>query len=121
MVPATLAGLLPGPLLAGAVFTAAQVSMQMLIVGAAALWTTGTTLEASLVIAAYYGIGIAAGMLAVVAPGGILVREGAFVALSSAIVPPAEAVTLAAALRLIFTGFDLMAGALVVVLQRRSK
>lgn len=107
----------PRPLLAGAAFTSAQVAMQMLIVGAMAFWTTGTGLQGSLAIAAYYGIGIAVGMLAIIAPGGILVREGTFVALSSAALGSAEAVTLAAALRLIFTGFDLMAGALVMVVK----
>lgn len=75
---------------------------------------------ATLAIASSYGVAVVAGVLVVFMPGGIGVREVAFVALSSAWISSAEAIALAAVLRLLFTVFDLLAGVLAGGLRLRE-
>lgn len=61
-------------------------------------------------LAGSYGLALVAGMLVVVAPGGIGVREAAIVSLSSPWLGVPEAVVLAAMLRLFAVVMDLLAG-----------
>lgn len=67
-------------------------------------------LAASSAVAACYGLAVAAGLAAIFAPGGMLVREATFVAISSHWLSYPQAIAFAAVMRLVFTCFDLMAG-----------
>lgn len=68
-------------------------------------------------VAACYGLAIAIGLAAIVAPGGMLVREAAFVAISSNWLPYPQAIAFAAVMRLVFTCFDFMAGFAAIGMQ----
>jgi uncharacterized membrane protein YbhN (UPF0104 family) len=59
-------------------------------------------------------LAMTAGFLVVIAPSGIGVREGVFVAALSPVLPPREALAVALAARLVFTVADLIAAAVVV-------
>lgn len=68
-------------------------------------------LRTTLALAGAYGLSVVAGMIIVFVPGGIVVREGVFLLLCKDWLDPAQAIALAASLRLIFTVLDLGAGA----------
>lgn len=100
------------PMWEAVVMTSTQ---QLLILGSVAMLAHfGYALgwEAAVGVAASYGLAITAGILVVFLPGGIVVREGVFVALSNHWMQPSQAIALAAGLRLAFTAFDLLAGVL---------
>lgn len=63
-------------------------------------------------VAGSYGVAAALGILAVVVPGGILVREALFVSFAGSWLSMPQAIALAAVLRLVFTGYDLLSGIL---------
>jgi glycosyltransferase 2 family protein len=65
-----------------------------------------------------FGLAVAAGMLIVLVPGGIGVREGAFVALAMTWMDSAHAVVLASVLRLSSVCLDMLAGLVALVLKR---
>lgn len=66
---------------------------------------------------AAYAIAVVAGMAAVVLPGGIGVREGAFVLFAGPVVGGEAAVAMSAILRIITVGVDLVMGILAVVIR----
>jgi hypothetical protein len=103
---------------AAAAFTMVQVMVTLAVVSGVGVAAFNFDAWTMLAIAGCYGIGIAAGIAAVFAPGGILVREAAFLALCDGWVPPAEAIAMAGALRLIFTCFDLAAGSCGALMQK---
>lgn len=106
---------------AATAFTMVQVVMILLVVSGVGTVAFNFNERTILAVAGCYGIGIAAGLAAVFAPGGILVREAAFVALSGDWIPPADAIAMAGALRLIFTCFDLAAGGCGALMQKMAK
>jgi len=67
-------------------------------------------------LAAAYGASVVAGMVVFVLPAGIGVREAVFVAASSSIVAPHEALVVALVLRLWSVTFDLTGGAMAALL-----
>lgn len=69
-------------------------------------------------VAGAFGLAVGAGMLVVVAPGGIGVREGVVIALVAPWIDTMQAVFLAAMLRLLSTAFDLSAGGIAVLLKK---
>jgi hypothetical protein len=102
-----------------AILTAIQQIAILCVVAEVAGTAFGLTGMSIVAVASAYGIAVAAGVVVVFMPGGILVREGVFVALSSRWLQPAQAIALAAGLRLVFTAFDLLAGMLGGGLQLR--
>lgn len=104
-----------------AVLTMFQVILSLGIVAAVASVAFGLDPYATLAVAGSYGVGIMVGIVAIFMPGGILVREAVFVVLCRDWITPAEAIALAGGLRLIFTAFDLSAGAGGVLLQLRGR
>jgi hypothetical protein len=68
-----------------------------------------------------YAAGIAAGMLAILIPGGIGVREGVFVTLSQSALNMEEALAVAALLRLINVTIDLVVGVIGAILSAKVR
>ncbi|WP_189644820.1 hypothetical protein [Luteimonas gilva] len=101
-----------GSLRVAACIALLQQSSILALVAGVAMKAFGLGFAEGAAVAGSYGLGVAAGIAAVFAPGGILVREGVFIALSSAVMPPAQATALAAAMRLAFTASDLAVGGL---------
>ncbi|QWP78646.1 hypothetical protein J5226_09735 [Lysobacter sp. K5869] len=102
-------------------FVALQQVVQMTAIACLASAAYELPLSAAAGLAACYGLGIAVGLVAVFAPGGMLVREATFVALSSPWVGYSDAIAFAAVMRLVFTCFDLLAGGLAAGLGGVSK
>lgn len=69
---------------------------------------------AALGIASAFLLAVAAGIIIIIAPGGIGAREAALYAIASQWLPPADALLLAAFLRLITSGIDMFAGFLAI-------
>jgi hypothetical protein len=101
--------------------TMLQVILILSVTGGVAAAAFHFDMYTTLAVAGCYGVGIMAGIAAIFMPGGILVREAVFVMLCRDWIAPAEAIALAGALRLIFTVFDLTAGAGGAFLQLRRK
>jgi len=72
-------------------------------------------------LAASYGIAFLTGMLSMIIPGGIGVREGVFFALANQWVGTENALALAALLRLINVGADLAVGSVGLILVRNGR
>ncbi|MFK3647017.1 hypothetical protein ACI2IY_01090 [Lysobacter enzymogenes] len=100
---------------------ALQQAVQMLAIVWLASAANDLPISAAAGLAACYGLAIAVGLVAVFAPGGMLVREATFVALSSPWVGYADAIAFSAVMRLVFTCFDLLAGGLAAALGLASK
>ena len=69
-------------------------------------------------LAGAYALGITAGMLVVIIPGGIGVRETSFILLAEGLIGPEQAIALAALLRLINVFADLLTGIIGVIVIR---
>src|SRR5690606_16560486 len=76
--------------------------------------------HAALGMAGAFLLAVAAGMLVVIAPGGIGVREAALVGLTSAWLDTVQAVFLSALLRILSTMLDLLAGIAAGLLERKG-
>lgn len=98
------------PLRCAAAITALQMVVVSCMVAFIAAIAFGLGFNQALALAGDYGLSVAAGMIVIFMPGGILVREAAFVALASAWIEPQQAIALAAVLRLLFATLDLLAG-----------
>ena len=114
-LPATLAR--RRPLWGAAVLSTLQQALTLALVAGVAFSIFSLDVPFALGVAGTYGLAVVAGILVVFMPGGILVREGVFVALSSHWLRPDQAIAFAAALRLVFTASDLFAGIMAGGLQ----
>jgi glycosyltransferase 2 family protein len=97
----------------------AQQSLVIALVTMVAIPAFGLPLIVGVGVASSYALAVAAGIAAVFVPGGIVVREVVFVAISSRWLTHEQAIALAASLRLMFTVLDLMAGTLAAGLHFR--
>lgn len=75
-----------------------------------AIEVAGVGVMGAVGIAGAYALGIAGGMVAIVVPGGIGVREAITVSLASAFIDPETALVIAAMLRLLAVAFDVLVG-----------
>ena len=73
-------------------------------------------IEQGMEVAAYYIVGILTGFFALFAPGGVVVREGVFVALAGKLIGYQEATALAILMRVWFTAYDVFFGAAATLL-----
>lgn len=111
-LPAKLALLRQAPALTpSAAFHAGALSVvmqlvQLAFVAAFAHWGFQLAWLPSIAIAAVYGIAIVVGILSILAPGGIGVREATFLLLCGGHLKGTDALAFLAALRLVFTMFD---------------
>lgn len=80
----------------------------------------GIGLRAGVGVAGSFAVGVVAGMLVVIAPGGIGAREATFVALAAPWMGAADAVLLAVYLRLLSSGLDGIAGLAALLVSRRG-
>ena len=111
-LPAKLALLREAPVLtpsaafhAGALSVVMQLA-QLAFIAAFAHWGLQLPWLPSIAIAAVYGIAIVVGILSILVPGGIGVREATFLLLCGGQFKGADAIAFIAALRLVFTVFD---------------
>lgn len=104
-----------------AVISSLQQGLVLGVVAGVAASGFAMTVEAAIAVASSYGVAVCAGILVFFVPGGIIVREALFVGLSAPWLQSAQAVALAAGLRLVFTLFDLVAGLLAGFLHARKK
>lgn len=79
---------------------------QLAFIAAFAHWGLQLAWLPSVAIAAVYGIAIVVGILSILVPGGIGVREATFLLLCGSQLKGADAIAFLAALRLVFTVFD---------------
>lgn len=100
------------PLWHAAIASALQQSLTIAIVAWVAIPAYSLDPFDAAAVAGSYGVAAALGILAVVVPGGILVREALFVSFTGAWLSMPQAIALAAVLRLVFTGYDLLSGVL---------
>lgn len=98
------------PMWYAAMMSVAQQTLVMLVVVVVASPAYKLDPLAAAGVAGSYGLASALGILTIVAPGGIIVREALFVAFSDGWLPAPQAIALAAGLRLVFTVFDLLSG-----------
>lgn len=94
---------------------------QLAFVAAFAHWGFQLPWATALVIAAIYGVAIVVGILSILVPGGIGVREAMFLMLGGGYLDGADAIALLAALRLMFTVFDGLAGVTAFVAIRLAR
>lgn len=102
---------------------ASSLVQQMLwgvVVGWLAWAAFGASGYAALGAAGAYGIAVGAGILVLISPGGIGVREGAMTAFAGVWLGVDQALVLAAMLRLLSVGMDLIAGVFTVCFFSRS-
>lgn len=107
-------------LLIAALLSLLQQVCWALAVGLLVISLFGLDALAAMGVAGSFGLAVGVGVLVVISPGGIGVREGAMTALSGAWLGFESALLLAALLRLISVGLDLLAGVLVLVLRKRN-
>lgn len=107
-------------LLIAALLSLLQQVCWSLAVGLLVISLFGLDALAAVGVAGSFGLAVGAGVLVVISPGGIGVREGAMTALSGVWLGFESALLLAALLRLVSVGLDLLAGVLVLVLGKRN-
>lgn len=93
-------------LLGSATFTALHQAAQLSLVAVLSKFGLEMSWPDAWLIASLYGAAISVGMLVIIVPGGIVVREGVFIALVGSVLSPDQALGFSALLRLIFAGFD---------------
>lgn len=94
--------------------------LSVMVVLVAQMVTSGQHFLALLQVAGAYGMAVVVGQLAIVFPGGIGPREGAFVWIAGNIIPSSEALALALVLRIVTSGMDLLAGLAYVIFRWRG-
>lgn len=97
-------------------FALVAVSGWMVLVAWIAAVAFSQPLQSSIGLAGTFGISVSAGLLAVFVPGGIGVREAAFISLATWWLPLPEAIAMAAVLRVVTVVFDLLSGSLAAIL-----
>jgi uncharacterized membrane protein YbhN (UPF0104 family) len=107
-------------LLVAALLSLLQQISWALAVGLLAMHLFGLDLLSAIGVAGAFGLAVGAGVLVVVSPGGIGVREGAMTALAATWMGFDSALLLAALLRVVGVGLDLLAGSLVLVVGKRK-
>lgn len=99
-------------------FTLGSVTGWMLLVTWIAATGFSQPLQSGIGLAGVFGISVSAGLLAVVVPGGIGVREATFISLATSWLSPPEAITMAAVLRVASVVFDLFSGLFAAIFDR---
>ncbi len=107
-------------LLVAALLSLLQQISWALMVGLLGMYLFGLDLLSAIGVAGAFGLAVGAGVLVVVSPGGIGVREGAMTALAATWMGFDSALLLAALLRVISVGLDLLAGTLVLVIGKQK-
>lgn len=116
-----LADVLHGRLIAPAFLTALHQIAQLAMVALLANAGLGMSWTDAWLVASLYGMATTVGILVVVVPGGIVVREGVFVALAAGVLPSDRALAFAALVRLVLAGFDLGTAGASALLGWREK
>lgn len=108
----------PVTLLAASFLVSLQVATYMSIVALVAYQIFSLDLLASIGTAGAFALAVSAGMMAILVPGGIGIRESALIALALPFLMVEHAVFLAALMRVILTIFDLVAGVVAVLISK---
>lgn len=108
-------------LVGAAVLTAAHQIAQLTMVVLLSRSGLGLAWGDAMLVASLYGMATTVGILVVVVPGGIVVREGVFVALAAGVLSADQALAFAALVRLVLAGFDLGSACLAGLLGWRGK
>lgn len=90
-----------------AILTAIHQGAQLGMVAALSGMGLGLSWGDAWLVSSLYGLATTVGILVVVVPGGIVVREGVFVALAADVLGGDQALAFAALVRLLLAGFDL--------------
>ena len=94
-------------LIGPAILTAIHQGAQLGMVAALSGMGLGLSWGDAWLVSSLYGLATTVGILVVVVPGGIVVREGVFVALAADVLGGDQALAFAALVRLLLAGFDL--------------
>jgi len=109
-IPASLPVLRPSDLRAAIALQFVQwLGLGVFVAATAVLVMPGVSSVTLLVICGAYATAVVVGIAVVVLPGGLGVREAAFVGLSASALAPQDALQLALALRIAMSGFDVFA------------
>lgn len=115
-------GAIPHRRLVGpAILTALHQISQLAMVALLSKAGLGMAWVDALLVASLYGVATTVGILVVVVPGGIVVREGVFVALAASVLPGDRALAFAALVRLVLAGFDLGSACVAALLGWRER
>lgn len=117
----SLAGVPHGRLVGPAFLTALHQFGQLTMVAVLANAGLVVSWTDACLVASLYGMATTVGILVVVVPGGIVVREGVFVALVVPVLPSDQALAFAALVRLVLAGFDLASAGVASLLGWREE